>query len=249
MTYSAPAAIFVGEPRHTAPVPAIGEHMRDGDAARAEVVMSETLDHPIISAQWIGRIGRGDRRVTAHLVMGFRATLFQDVGEPRDGDAVPFTVHRCLASRCVRCRRSGRTVIRRAAASCRRCRCRGGCGPVASWNCSTRCGSAMNQRTVADLGCHAEDWSTGTLCFVAVEHIVPTPRGTAIRERQDIVYREMGGRRPPRQGAASPAGGEASREPHGRSGAAVPLFGADLQRRIASITTATMSRRSRAIRG
>jgi 3-methylfumaryl-CoA hydratase len=34
--------------------------------------------------------------------------------------------------------------------------------------------------------------STGTLCFVAVEHVVTTPRGTAIRERQDIVYREMG---------------------------------------------------------
>jgi 3-methylfumaryl-CoA hydratase len=34
--------------------------------------------------------------------------------------------------------------------------------------------------------------STGTLCFVAVEHVVTTPRGIAIRERQDIVYREMG---------------------------------------------------------
>jgi len=34
--------------------------------------------------------------------------------------------------------------------------------------------------------------STGTLCFVSVEHVVTTPRGVAIRERQDIVYREMG---------------------------------------------------------
>ncbi|MHC2413075.1 3-methylfumaryl-CoA hydratase [Bradyrhizobium diazoefficiens] len=33
--------------------------------------------------------------------------------------------------------------------------------------------------------------STGTLCFVAVEHTVTSPRGIAIRERQDIVYREM----------------------------------------------------------
>ena len=31
--------------------------------------------------------------------------------------------------------------------------------------------------------------STGALCFVSVEHLVTTPRGTAIRERQDIVYR------------------------------------------------------------
>jgi 3-methylfumaryl-CoA hydratase len=33
--------------------------------------------------------------------------------------------------------------------------------------------------------------STGTLCFVAVEHSISCPRGVAIRERQDIVYREM----------------------------------------------------------
>jgi 3-methylfumaryl-CoA hydratase len=33
--------------------------------------------------------------------------------------------------------------------------------------------------------------STGVLCFVSVDHLIATPRGTAIRERQDIVYREM----------------------------------------------------------
>jgi 3-methylfumaryl-CoA hydratase len=33
--------------------------------------------------------------------------------------------------------------------------------------------------------------STGTLCFVSVEHSISSPRGIAIRERQDIVYREM----------------------------------------------------------
>jgi len=33
--------------------------------------------------------------------------------------------------------------------------------------------------------------STGVLCFVSVEHLITTPRGTAIRERQDIVYRDM----------------------------------------------------------
>ena len=35
--------------------------------------------------------------------------------------------------------------------------------------------------------------STGVLCFVSVEHTITTPRGVAIRERQDIVYRDMGG--------------------------------------------------------
>ncbi|MGB3504946.1 MAG: protein dehydratase, partial [Xanthobacteraceae bacterium] len=33
--------------------------------------------------------------------------------------------------------------------------------------------------------------STGTLCFVSVEHTITTARGVAIRERQDIVYRDM----------------------------------------------------------
>src|ERR1700736_1122588 len=33
--------------------------------------------------------------------------------------------------------------------------------------------------------------STGVLCFVSVEHLITTPRGTAIRERQDIVYRDV----------------------------------------------------------
>ena len=42
--------------------------------------------------------------------------------------------------------------------------------------------------------------STGVLCFVSVEHVVTTPRGIAIRERQDIVYRDMS-----RRSRAAPA--------------------------------------------
>jgi 3-methylfumaryl-CoA hydratase len=33
--------------------------------------------------------------------------------------------------------------------------------------------------------------STGALCFVTVAHLVTTARGIAIRERQDIVYRDL----------------------------------------------------------
>jgi len=51
--------------------------------------------------------------------------------------------------------------------------------------------------------------STGTLCFVSVEHTISTPRGVAIRERQDIVYRDMptGGKNaaPAKPAAAPPA--------------------------------------------
>jgi 3-methylfumaryl-CoA hydratase len=38
--------------------------------------------------------------------------------------------------------------------------------------------------------------STGVLCFVSVQHEVTTSRGLAIRERQDIVYREVSGPAP-----------------------------------------------------
>ena len=44
--------------------------------------MSETLDLDHLR-QWIGRSTETTDVVTAHLVMGLRATLFQEVGEPR----------------------------------------------------------------------------------------------------------------------------------------------------------------------
>jgi len=49
----------------------------------------------------------------------------------------------------------------------------------------------------------AKSGSTGQLCFVSVEHLMTTARGLAIRERQDIVYRDMGGA--PGAPAAKPA--------------------------------------------
>ena len=55
--------------------------------------------------------------------------------------------------------------------------------------------------------------STGALCFVSVDHTITTPRGTAIRERHDIVYRDTPAAP---QAAASPAcaAGSKDRESH-----------------------------------
>ena len=44
------------------------------------------LDH---LRQWIGRGTEASDIVTAQLVKGLRATLFQDIGEPKAGDAAP----------------------------------------------------------------------------------------------------------------------------------------------------------------
>jgi 3-methylfumaryl-CoA hydratase len=46
--------------------------------------------------------------------------------------------------------------------------------------------------------------STGVLCFVSVEHTITTPRGVAIRERQDIVYRDMSSAQPAASGKPPP---------------------------------------------
>ena len=46
--------------------------------------------------------------------------------------------------------------------------------------------------------------STGVLCFVSVEHLITTARGTAVRERQDIVYRDMSTAQPAAPAKAPP---------------------------------------------
>ena len=54
--------------------------------------MTEKLDLDHLR-QWIGRSSEASDIVTTQLVKGLRATLFQEIGEPKAGDAAPFTVH------------------------------------------------------------------------------------------------------------------------------------------------------------
>ncbi len=81
-------------------------------------------------------------------------------------------------------------VIRRRAISCRRCRCRAGCGRRAHRGAGALARGRCRHRrsTIGDVT--AKEGRTGALCFVAVHHEVSTPRGLALRERHDIVYRE-----------------------------------------------------------
>jgi 3-methylfumaryl-CoA hydratase len=149
------------------------------------------LDH---LRQWIGRTSEASDVVTAHLVQGLRATLFQEVGEPRAGDAAPFTVHWCL----------GQPVFPMSQLGPDGHPTRGGflppvplprrmwAGGELEFLDALRVGDAPKRTSrIADVS--LKSGSTGQLCFVSVEHEVTTPRGTAIRERQDIVYREIGG--------------------------------------------------------
>jgi 3-methylfumaryl-CoA hydratase len=154
--------------------------------------MSETLDLDQLR-QWIGRSAEATDVVTAHLVMGLRATLFQEIGQPKDGDAAPFTVHWCLAQ----------PVFPMSMLGPDGHPTRGGflppvplprrmwAGGELEFFDALRVGDAP-KRTSRISDVTLKTGSTGTLCFVAVEHVVTTSRGIAIRERQDIVYREMG---------------------------------------------------------
>jgi 3-methylfumaryl-CoA hydratase len=147
------------------------------------------LDH---LRQWIGRTEEKTDIVTAHLVAGLRSALFLDVGKPKEGDAAPFTAHWCLTLPVVPLSEVGPDGHPN----------RGGFLPPVPLPRRMWAGGAINiteplrvgdvvtrTSTIKDLA--LKSGSTGVLCFVSVDHVFKTPRGVAIRERHDIVYREM----------------------------------------------------------
>jgi 3-methylfumaryl-CoA hydratase len=153
--------------------------------------MSEKIDIDHLR-EWIGRSTEASDIVTAQLVKGLRSTLFQEIGEPKPGDAAPFTVHWCLAQ----------PVFPMSMLSQDGHPTRGGflppvplprrmwAGGELEFVDALRVGdTATRVSRIADVT--MKTGSTGVLCFVSVQHEVTTERGTAIRERQDIVYRDV----------------------------------------------------------
>jgi 3-methylfumaryl-CoA hydratase len=147
------------------------------------------LDH---LRQWIGRTSEASDVVTAQLVKGLRATLFQEIGDPQPGEAAPWTVHWCLAQ----------PVFPMSALSPDGHPTRGGFLPPVPLPRRMWAGGELefleplrvgdvSTRTSRIADVTMKTGSTGVLCFVSVDHLVTTPRGTALRERQDIVYRDV----------------------------------------------------------
>jgi 3-methylfumaryl-CoA hydratase len=147
------------------------------------------LDH---LRQWIGRTTEASDIVTAQLVRGLRATLFLDIGAPMHGDAAPFTVHWCLAQPVFPMSELGPDGHPS----------RGGflppvplprrmwAGGELEFLDTLRVGDEVTRRSeISDVT--MKTGSTGALCFVSVAHVISTARGVAIRERQDIVYRDL----------------------------------------------------------
>jgi 3-methylfumaryl-CoA hydratase len=160
------------------------------------------LDH---LRQWIGRSTEASDIVTAQLVKGLRATLFQDIGEPKTGDAAPWTTHWCLAQ----------PVFPMSMLGPDGHPTRGGFLPPVPLPRRMWAGGEIQfleplrvgdetTRTSRISDVTTKTGSTGVLCFVSVEHTITTPRGVAIKERQDIVYRDLGGAAPAAPAKAPP---------------------------------------------
>jgi 3-methylfumaryl-CoA hydratase len=170
--------------------------------------MTEKLDLDHLR-QWIGRSEEKTDVVTAHLVRALRATLFQEIGEPKPGDAAPFTAHWCLAQPVYPMSQLGPDGHPT----------RGGflppvplprrmwAGGELEFIEPLRVGDEMTRRSrISEVT--MKTGSTGALCFVSVQHEISSPRGVAIRERQDIVYRDIaaaGQSAAPAKPAAAPA--------------------------------------------
>jgi 3-methylfumaryl-CoA hydratase len=153
--------------------------------------MTEQLDVDRLR-QWIGRSEQKSDVVTAHLVRGLRATLFMEIGDPKPGDAAPFTAHWCLAQPVYPMSQLGPDGHPT----------RGGflppvplprrmwAGGELEFVDPLRVGNEMTRSSrISDVT--MKTGSTGALCFVSVQHEINSSGGTAIRERQDIVYRDV----------------------------------------------------------
>jgi 3-methylfumaryl-CoA hydratase len=176
------------------------------------------LDH---LRQWIGRTTRASDIVTAQLVKGLRATLFLPLGEPKTGDAAPFTVHWCLAPPVAPASELGADGHPS----------RGGFLPPVPLPRRMWAGGELEFFDTLRVGdevtrsSHIKDvslktGSTGMLCFVAVDHEITTPRGIAIRERHDIVYRDV----TPASSAPAKAAGPAPKAQHSETHFADPVL-------------------------
>ncbi|MGP9810404.1 FAS1-like dehydratase domain-containing protein [Rhodopseudomonas sp. NSM] len=164
--------------------------------------MTDALDIDHLR-QWIGRSEQAADIVTAQLVRGLRATLFLNIGKPAAGDAAPFTAHWCL----------GQPVYPMDMLGPDGHPARGGFLPPVPLPRRMWAGGELTfidplkvgdevTRTSTIGEVTIKQGSTGTLCFVTVNHEITTPRGLAIRDRQDIVYRDVP---PPSATPAAPA--------------------------------------------
>jgi 3-methylfumaryl-CoA hydratase len=160
---------------------------------------------------WIGRTTSARDVVTPRLAEELRVTLDRDGPAFREGEPCPLAIHWCLAPPMVPQSRLGPDghpargdflppvpLPRRMWAA----------GRLEFFD-PLRVGDAVERNSrIADV--NIKEGRSGRLCFVAVEHEISTPRGPALKERHDIVYRDAPSANPAQQ--APPAPGEPARK-------------------------------------
>src|SRR5947209_18265615 len=151
--------------------------------------------HPSLDAEllrsWIGHTTSERDVITQRLAEELRVTLDHDGPPFRDGDACPPAIHWCLAPPMVPQSRLGPDghpargdflppvpLPRRMSAAGR-----------PEFFDPLRVGDRVERHSkIADV--NIKEGRSGRLCFVAVDHEISTPRGLALKERHDIVYRD-----------------------------------------------------------
>lgn len=138
---------------------------------------------------WVGRTEEASDLVTPRLIASFAATFAPHLAPCPEGDA-PLALHWCLAPPIAPMSALGadghpaKGDFLPPVPLPRRMWAGGSIETLAP----LREGDLVTRRSrIGDVT--AKDGRTGPLCFVAVDHEISTPRGLALRERHDIVYR------------------------------------------------------------
>ncbi|HQT66701.1 MAG: protein dehydratase [Rhodospirillales bacterium 20-60-12] len=155
--------------------------------------MNQDIDLDIAALrQWIGRTELARDVITPRLVDELNATLDVDAGHAQGGSLAPLATHWCLAPPAARASLIGPDGHP----------ARGGFLPPVPLPRRMWAGGSLRfhdrlrvgdiiERTSRIADVTMKEGSTGRLCFVAVDHAFHSPRGLAIEERQDIVYRDI----------------------------------------------------------
>ncbi len=139
---------------------------------------------------WIGKTEEASDLVTPRLVASFEATFAPHLAPHAEGEA-PLALHWCLAppiSPMAALGKDGHAAKGEFLPPVPLPR-RMWAGGTIETIAPLRSGDEVTRRsTIGDVA--YKEGRSGPLCFVAIDHEIVTPRGLALRERHNIVYRE-----------------------------------------------------------
>ena len=161
--------------------------------------MTATMIDEKLLKGWIGRTEQTEDVIAPRLVREFRVTLDKSDDLPIAGTPAPLAIHWCLSPATVKASALGADGHPQ----------RGGFLPPVPLPRRMWAGGDLQfhqpfcvgdivrrQSCIQDVS--IKEGRSGVLCFVVVQHQLFTSRGLAITERQDIVYRDFGGKDAPK---------------------------------------------------